>query len=187
MHIHRRRVFAARTALSVFLLALLAACAVRFEPTQDPHLIAELEALERDTRTLFASSDAFAAGTLPAREVRYADLAARAAEIRSRAKARPTPSNVIAERVRAASRSTERQIREVIGHALNGEGGRNRENATAAYMTDYLGVLDRLRDRDRVAPAPGLSPSVVTLGRLALEGALRDALIYERGILSRGR
>jgi len=186
MHHHRRRGLAARTLLSVIAMALLAACAIRIEPPQDSRLIAELEALALDTQTLFANGESFAPETLPEREATYSRLIARAAAIRLLAEARPTPSGPISDRIRAATQPAEDRIAEMIGRMPNEEGARDHSNATAAFMADYLGALERLRGRDRAAKA-GLPDSVPAIARLALEDALRDALFYERAILDRSR
>lgn len=189
MHHHRRRGSAARIFASILAMALLAACAIRIEPPQDARLIAELEALALDTQTLFAGGESFSPDALEGREEIYARLAARAAAIRLLAEARPAPSGPISDHIRAATQPAEDRIVEMIGRAPDGggEGGRDLSNATAAFMTDYLGALERLRARDRAAEAPGLPSSTTEIARLALEDALRDALFYERTILNRSR
>lgn len=181
MDIFRRCWLAARAFLSVTLVALLAACVLRIEPVQDPRLITELESLAHETQTLFTATGR------QERQPVYESLAARADDIRLRAVARPTPSGALPERIRAASRQSEGRIKKLIGHASAGGEGRDLSNATAAYMSDYLAALERLRRRDLAAPEPGMSASIAWIGRLALEDALRDALLYERDILNRDR
>jgi len=175
---HRRRGDAARILISAFLLAALAACAIRIEPAQDPRLIAELEALALDTQTLFAGGDGLAPADPAAREDAYARLAARSAAIRLLAEARPTPAGPIADRIRTATQPAEDRIVALIGRAPGGfgegEGGRDLSNAVAAAMSDYLDALERLRRRDRRAGEAGPSAAFVALARLALEDALRS-------------
>ena len=182
----RRRVRAARTCLSVIALTILAACAIRIEPAQDPRLIAELEALALDTQTLFAEAGEFSANGQDARDPVYARLSARAAAIRLFAEARPAPSGPVSDRIRGATQPAEDRIVELIGRAPSGQGDRDLSNATAAFMSDYLDTLDRLQRRDRASEGR-LPESIVLLARMGLEDALRDALFYERAILNRDR
>lgn len=185
----RRRARAARTCFFVIAMTattMLAACAIRIEPPQDPRLIAELETLALDTQMLFAEADGFAPERRNAREAAYARLYARAAAIRLFAEARPAPSGPLSDRIRAATQPAEDGIVELIGRAPSGSDRRDLSNATAGFMSDYLGALDRLKRRDQTAESH-LPESVVLLSKLALEDALRDALFYERAILNRNR
>ncbi len=183
----RRRLSVARAMFAVVSAVMLSACAIQIEPAHDPRIVAELEALAIDTQSLFADGQGFAHEALPEREDAYSQLVARASAIRLLAEARPAPASPISDRIRSLTEPAEDSVVELIGRAPQGEVIRDLSNATAAYMTDFLRALERLRKRDRAADARGLPRSIPVLAQLAMEDALRDALFYERTILNRSR
>ena len=129
-------------------LTALAACTLGREPAYDAALAGEVTELTAGTLRLFQDFAPGATGTHADREPRYRTLAARAETVRLMAQARGSavPSSGLI--LRAARLGASLSLADGIS-AQGAERLAEYQDATPAYMTDYLRNLARLEAHDR--------------------------------------
>ena len=131
-------------------LTALTACTLGREPAYDAAIAGEVTALTAGTLRLFQDLVPGATGTHADREPRYRALAARAETVRLMAQARgsavPTSGLILRAARLGASLSLAQEI-----SADGAERLAEYQDATPAYMTDYLRNLARLEAHDRAA------------------------------------
>jgi len=129
-------------------LTALAACTLGREPAYDAELAGEVTALTAGTLRLFQDFAPGATGTHADREPRYRTLAARAETVRLMAQARGSAVPFSGLILRAARLGASLSLADGIS-AQGAERLAEYQDATPAYMTDYLRNLARLEAHDR--------------------------------------
>ena len=131
-------------------LTALAACTLGREPAYDAELAGEVTALTAGTLRLFQDFAPGATGTHADREPRYRDLAARAETVRLMAQARGSAVPTSGLLLRVASLGASLSLAGEIAPA-GAERLAEYQDATPAYMKDYLRNLALLESHDRAA------------------------------------
>ncbi|MCH8950532.1 MAG: hypothetical protein IID49_00165 [Proteobacteria bacterium] len=131
-------------------LTALAACTIGREPAYDAAVAAEVTELTAGTLRLFQDFAPGASGTHADREPRYRALAARAATVRLMAQARGSAAPASGLMLRLARLGAGLSLAEEIAPA-GAERLAEYQDATPAYMEDYLRNLAKLEAHDRAA------------------------------------
>ncbi|MFQ5565557.1 MAG: hypothetical protein ACE5EU_04265 [Paracoccaceae bacterium] len=153
-------------------LTALAACTLGREPAYDAAVAGEVTELTAETLRLFQDLAPGATGTHADREPQYRALAARAETVRLMAQARGSAVPASGLMLRVARLGASLSLAEEIS-AEGAERLAEYQDATPAYMTDYLRNLTALEDHDRAA----------TGDQSAKQAAYQEALAAHQGAM----
>ncbi|MGO1118143.1 hypothetical protein ACTL6U_05540 [Rhodovibrionaceae bacterium A322] len=147
------RPFRGTPGFALLLLVVLTGCTVALEPPHDKEILAEVEALTKDTQMLFAKlgQENPATGYADRKDL-YLSLEARARTIKLYANARPSPSGRVVDFFSSSASAVPAPsvaAAESSGRTTGSPEGERYGKATVGYMDDYLSNLARLSARDR--------------------------------------